>query len=166
MSGNKQQPAVPQCQEPNQFLFYFFRLRKNDEQNVGTEETGKEQKGYDNKELLTLLLFLAQVCQTVVMSVQNYKNSKNLDLCFHNFRCLRPSLGLDAFNHVLVSCAYAVCGVVVFVVAYINKSKKAIDNHMAMGISLFIYGISFMAYKACPTIEGLEFSKSNFTLYQ
>lgn len=121
-----------------------------------TEEPAETGEG---SSLFAYVVYSIQICWTIFVSLQTLRTSKNLDVCLHNFRCLRPLWGLQSFNHVLAVTSFPVCGIVVFLVAFVKVSGRKFNNYMALGVSLFVYGISFMAYKACPTYESYQFSK-------
>lgn len=55
--------------------------------------------------------------------LQIVNHSGNLDLCYYNFLCAHPALGLSDFNHVYSNVGYVLIGIVfLLVIAYRQSS--------------------------------------------
>lgn len=108
--------------------------------------------------LLFLQLFL-NVGWKVLQTHFSLQKSSTKDLCHHNFRCLRPLLGLMAFNHVFANVWYVFFGVIFILIAYRNRNNSTITVYLAMGIAMTVSGISLSMHQLCPTVASLQFGK-------
>lgn len=110
----------------------------------------------------------------VVQLVSTYQRmvnyTGNLDLCYYNFLCAHPLLGLSDFNHIFSNIGYVLLGVLFIFVVIHRQSTTPVKPGMgipvhygiyyAMGTSLIIEGVLSACYHICPSQSNYQFDTS------
>ena len=129
------------------------------------------------------IFYTLPVFQLVLHYQETTFQTGNLDVCYYNFRCMHPLLGLEDFGHIFSNAGYVLSGLFfVFIVwcrsrkyaAICKKACSALDRndlrhpnnngipeqygiYYAMGTALAFEGVLSGCYHICPTAKNFQF---------
>ncbi|KAL1492112.1 hypothetical protein ABEB36_012602 [Hypothenemus hampei] len=115
------------------------------------------------------LFYSIPVIQLVITYQRVVNQTGNQDVCYYNFLCAHPSLGVSDFNHIFSNIGYILIGFS-FVIAVADRhyririTKSGIPVHYglyyAMGLALSIEGLLSGCYHICPSQSNYQFDTS------
>ncbi|KAJ8945172.1 hypothetical protein NQ318_001638 [Aromia moschata] len=131
-----------------------------------------KQRSYNylSHTLSIALFYSIPVVQLVVTYQRIVDQTGNEDMCYYNFLCAHPALGLTDFNHIFSNIGYVIFGII-FIFVVIDRhtiikfrKEKGIPVHYglyhAMGVALIIEGLLSACYHICPSQSNYQFDTS------
>ncbi|CDW59192.1 SID1 transmembrane family [Trichuris trichiura] len=109
------------------------------------------------------------------LTFQEVFTTGNQDMCYYNFECAHPFLGLIAFNNVFSNVGYVLLGILFLILVGIRdaenqrvlsenpsfQARYGIPKHFglfyAMGMALILEGILSGCYHVCPNYSNFQF---------
>ncbi|KYQ92937.1 transmembrane protein [Tieghemostelium lacteum] len=85
--------------------------------------------------------------------------------CYFNYKCVRPFLGLTAFNNVLSNIFYIVSGSSFLLITYLTRAKEDgihglhtdMSLYYSMGLTILLEGFFSALYHVCPSRLNFQF---------
>ncbi|KFD55318.1 hypothetical protein M514_03658 [Trichuris suis] len=121
------------------------------------------------------IFYVMPVVQLVWTYQSEVFTTGNQDMCYYNFECAHPFLGLMAFNNVFSNVGYILLGILFLMLVGIRdaenqrvltenpsfQARYGIPKHFglfyAMGMALILEGILSGCYHVCPNYSNFQF---------
>uniref|UniRef100_A0A5S6QL09 SID1 transmembrane family member 1 n=1 Tax=Trichuris muris TaxID=70415 RepID=A0A5S6QL09_TRIMR len=121
------------------------------------------------------IFYVMPVVQLVWTYQSEVFTTGNQDICYYNFECAHPFLGIMAFNSVFSNIGYILLGFLFLILVWIRdaenqrvlmynpsfQARYGIPKHFglfyAMGMALILEGILSGCYHVCPNYSNFQF---------
>ena len=129
-----------------------------------SQETLQPTQNFRNQFLSIGIFFSIPMLQSTMFKETMIGTIGDQDVCFQNYLCSIPVLGIDGFNHMVSNSGYLILGLVFFALNYrsnvMDQSRGLPDQshlYQMLGLCLTIEGIMSASYHVCPSKENLQF---------